>query len=156
MSDRTERPILAVIGCSKKKDDTPGTIPAHRRYTGSLFQAQLAYAQTGLGLDNGAIYVASARLGLIGIETPAPDYDLSLADLPAAQRRQWGRAVALAVLERNPQRLYLLAGQRYRRAIVEFLPELEVVTPTAELGLGYAQQTQWYHRHTRKELFFDA
>jgi hypothetical protein len=63
------------------------------------------------------------------------------------------RAVALALLERNPQRLYLLAGQRYRRTIVEFLPELEVVTPTAGLGLGYAQQTQWYRRHTRKELF---
>lgn len=133
---------LAVIACSKQKSGIGGEIPAHRRYTGPLFRAQLAYARTGLGLADADIYVASAKLGLVGISDLIPDYNLALHQLSVGQRRRWGWRVALGLRGRNPRRVYLLAGKLYREWISYWLPGVEIALPVT--GLGYARQVQWY------------
>jgi len=95
-----------------------------------------------LALPDSDIYIASAKFGVIGLDTPIPDYDLALHQLPGGERRMWGWRVALALRSRNPQRIHFLAGKLYRETVAYWLPGVEAVNPVA--GLGYARQVRYY------------
>ena len=103
-----------------------------------------------LALPDSAIYVASARYGLVALAEPIQSYEFSLAQMTPAQRRAWGEGVVEALRCRHPDasRVYLLAGGLYRQALTSPLARygIEAVDPVAGSGLGYARQVQWYCR----------
>lgn len=81
---------IVLIACAAKK-------VAHRAraadlYISPLFVANLRYARS---LKPDAIYILSAKYGLLPLDREVEPYDLSLNTMPVAQTRAWaGRVVA--------------------------------------------------------------
>jgi hypothetical protein len=86
--------------------------------------------------------VLSARHGLVEPDEVLEPYDLSLADLDAGQRQQWGHRVAarLGELGLGATTLEVHAGRLYLQALRE--AELAVCAPVEGLGVG--QRLAWY------------
>lgn len=153
--------MIALIACSKSKR-LPATdsqlLPAAELYTGPLYRAQLAYAHCILGLPNSAIFILSARYGLLSLEQQVQSYELTLANLSTQGRREWGERVVHHLAQRiAPCRVYLLAGEQYRRAVSPLLEGrgFEIVIPLAGRG-GYARQVQWLTQQIADREIKDA
>ncbi|MDR2144700.1 MAG: hypothetical protein LBP29_10070 [Treponema sp.] len=103
-------------------------------YLGALFRKSLAYAKT---LRPRAIYVLSAKYGLVPLDRRIEPYDLTLKTQKAPERRAWA-AGGLKALEKasdlKKDRFIILAGQRYREYLV---PRLRDYTcPLEGMGTG--------------------
>lgn len=118
---------VAIIGCSKKKTATPG--PAGHVYCSRHFRVALAWARS----FTDDVFIASTKLGLIRPTTEIAPYDHSFstssaAKAPgkytAAQRAQWGLAVAVEIGKQIPDdaELVFVVGRSYWSEVVPFLP----------------------------------
>lgn len=143
---------VALIACGKAKAQTRQ--PAHKLYTGQLFKAQFAYAQTlelpsygrpSFPFEN--ICILSAEHGLLLAHQELDPYNHSLAMMTAREREVWGAMVVDSLVTRFPavQRVHLLAGRLYWEPLLRPLSDegIEVVTVTPP-GLGYGQQVKWF------------
>ena len=102
--------MIAVIGCGKAKRD--GRHRARDLYTGNIFRAHLKLAEA---LRPRAIYVASAKYRLIGIDDEIESYDLTLAELGRGEMGDWRREIASRIDEIAGIRelVVVLAGAPY-------------------------------------------
>jgi hypothetical protein len=137
--------LVALIACSKGKRAQAGRPEAV--YTGRLLQAQLAYARKALALPEERIFILSARYGLLPLAQVIEPYDLTLAQLTASERHEWGGRVVSALLDRVPGAYgaFVMAGKLYRTAVGEHLTyaDIQMVVPhPAHYGIG--QQLAWY------------
>lgn len=141
------RQTAVLIACSKKK--RAGRRPAGELYAGELFKAQLAYARQVLGMEDGQIFILSAKYGLVELGQELEPYDLMLAQMPVQARRQWGTQVndALARAMPNVRKVVLLAGSMYRDAVQPGLRVASIgIDPVIPAGLGYGQQVAWFKK----------
>ena len=125
---------FVLIACSKSKQSHPAA--ARHLYTGQLFQKSLRYAED---LSADAIFVLSAKHGLIPIDQVVTPYDETLTTMSRQEARVWaGRVLAqlCAVANINGDHFVMLAGKIYRRDIIQHLTKVEVPM----LGLGIGQQ----------------
>ena len=102
---------IALIGCGKKKADTPQK--AINLYTGNLFRLSVQYARH-MGCDR--IFIMSALHGLVPAEKVIAPYNLKLSELSAAQVRKWGERVLHQIRSVSDPRVdfyLLLAGEQY-------------------------------------------
>ena len=139
MNIRTEICLLSCVG-----QKLPDPAPARDLYTSSWFVKARAFAEkTGQPW-----FVLSAKYGLVHPDDVIAPYDLTLNNMPVADRRTWANAV-LSQLEphlNSSGSVMFLAGRRYR----EFLePQLRgrglnVAVPMEGLRIG--EQLGWLTR----------
>lgn len=136
-------PDIVLIGCVKSKRD--GRHRAEQLYTSALFAGRADYARN----TGNPWLVLSSKYGLVRPDEIIETYDVTLKDLPAAERRRW----SYRVLEQIDRKIGSLkgktveihAGKAYRdRALLAGLRErgAAVTAPLAELRQG--EQLAWY------------
>ena len=79
---------VVLVGCVKGKLEWASRVPAKDLYVSPLWRSRRIYAERS-GLP---WYILSAKYGLLDPDDRIQWYDLSLGDLPAAQRRAWRNA----------------------------------------------------------------
>lgn len=137
-------PRLLVLGCSGRKHDTPGHIPAWFRYDGVLFRVCKALEHQHSFPADVSVRILSAAFGVIARDTPIPRYDRRMDAARARDLRDdVTAALRAAVVATQAKGIFLAAGHTYRAAIGE-LPDGVVVTmPTGGIGAWQAQLKDW-------------
>lgn len=108
---------VALVSCVKSKLDRPAL--AKDLYTSALFRALRAYAE-----DNAnEWFILSAEHGLVEPDLVLAPYERTLNRMPKAQRDEWAARVKDELAARIPTGtdVIILAGERYREALVPFL-----------------------------------
>src|SRR3954453_21305184 len=127
---RTRRIVL--ISCVSQKRSEPAK--ARDLYTSPLFRMGLQYAQSR---TPDAIYVLSAKYGLVELDQPLAPYDDTLIAKSDAEIRRWAHAVVQQLgvgADLEHDEFVILAGERYRRHLVPHLQH--VCIPMQGLGIG--------------------
>jgi hypothetical protein len=115
---------IALISCVKKKLAYPA--PAKELYVSTLFNLTYAYAQR---FDPAAMYVLSAKYGLVAVDKRIEPYELTLNTMRTDDVRAWAARVLTQLrkvtdLERD--HFIILAGHKYRRFLVPEMSSYEV------------------------------
>jgi hypothetical protein len=133
---------IVLISCVKSK----GTDRAKAcdLYQGDLFRKCLAF---GRSLSPDAIYILSAKYGLLALETEIEPYDETLKTMPAAQVKAWSARVLeqlRRVTDLRADRFTFLAPKRYRRHLLPHMDHYDVPMN----GLGIGQQLSYLKART--------
>jgi len=133
---------IVLISCVSKK--LTHTARARDIYVSPLFRLNLAYAES---LNPDAIYVLSAKHGLLPLDDEIAPYDLTLNTMGTAQIKAWAAGVVAqlaAVTDLKRDRFVFLAGDKYRKFIVPRLAQFEVPMQ----GLTIGRQLQFLSNRT--------
>jgi hypothetical protein len=108
---------VALVSCVKSKRDSPA--PAQDLYTSQLFKEFRQYAESHAD----AWYILSAQHGLVEPNTVLAPYERTLNKMRTADREEWAARVKAELVSRLPAGadIIMLAGERYRAALVPFL-----------------------------------
>ncbi|MFH2102152.1 MAG: DUF6884 domain-containing protein [Chloroflexota bacterium] len=131
---------IVLISCVSKK--RPYRSKAKDLYISALFKKNLAYARR---LNPDAIYILSAKYGLLGLETEIEPYDLTLNNMPAGEIRKWAQSVLrqLAdVADIRRDHFIFLAGMKYRKYLLPHLAWYDIPME----GLSIGKQLQFLSR----------
>jgi hypothetical protein len=123
---------IVLISCVSKKLLHPAK--AQDLYTSPLFRLNLEYARK---LKPDAIYILSAKHGLLALNSEIAPYDTTLNKLPSRQVQAWAHQVLRQLEEHenlSEDHFVLLAGQKYRKFLVPMLASYEV--PMEGLTIG--------------------
>lgn len=131
---------VILISCVSKKLNRPAR--ARELYTSALFQRALRYAE---GQNPDAIYILSAKYGLVGLDDELEPYEETLNKKPEKDIRAWAEKVFASLGSKHDvyrDTFVFLAGERYRKCLVPHLRYVEV--PMRGLGIG--RQLQFLNR----------
>ena len=127
---------IVLVSCVKSKLKYPAK--AKDLYTSTLFQSNLQYAYQ---LKPDAIYILSAKYGLLDLDQIIAPYEMTLNTMTEAEKKSWSRMV-LDVLQKRANLesdlFVFLAGMNYRKYL---LPELTHYEIPLE-GLSFGRQLQ--------------
>ena len=129
---RTCRRTVVLISCAGRKRNRKSK--AQELYVSPLFKKKMAYARA---LLPDAIYILSAKYGLLKLDEEIEPYDLTLDTMTAEEKRVWASEVMerlrkVEVVEYT--NFIFLAGANYRRHLVEELTHHEA--PMEGLAIG--------------------
>jgi len=133
---------IVLVACASKKVDHRAR--ARDLYKSDLFEKSLAYAES---LQPDAIYILSAKHGLLDPETEIEPYDVTLNRMSAAERKKWARRVLARlaqVSDLQHDHYVILAGTRYRQDLTPHLAHVEIPME----GLRIGEQLQFLGRAT--------
>jgi hypothetical protein len=103
-------------------------------YISALFKKNLAYAWQ---LNPDAIFILSAKYGLVDLDAEIEPYDLTLNTMPAMEIRNWAEKVLQQLRQvadiRNDHFIFL-AGMKYRKYLLPHLASYEI--PLEGLTIG--------------------
>jgi hypothetical protein len=123
---------IVLISCASKK--LPFRMKAKDLYTSPLFKLSLRYARSS---ESDAIFVLSAKHGLVDLEQELEPYDLTLNEMPAEKVKEWAGSVLdqlRSVADLESDRVVFLAGEKYRKHLLPYVSHLEV--PMRGLSIG--------------------
>ena len=123
---------IILIACGSKKLVQPAR--AGDLYISPLFQKSKAYAES---LRPDAIYILSARHGLLAMDSEIAPYNITLNQMSRDAVREWATGVLeqlRRVADLQADHFTFLAGARYRRELLSPLAHYSV--PMAGLGIG--------------------
>ena len=123
---------IVLISCVSQK--LPCRARARHLYISPLFKKNLAYAQR---LNPDAIFVLSAKYGLVDLDQEIEPYDLTLNTMSADQIKTWAFRVLAQLSERadlSEDHFVFLAGQKYRKYLLPKLKSYEI--PMKGLPIG--------------------
>jgi len=103
-------------------------------YISALFKKNLAYARR---LNPDAIYILSAKYGLLDLETEIDPYNQTLNTMSAAENRSWAEKVLQQlgrVADLKQDHFIFLAGEKYRKNLLPHLTSYEI--PMEGLTIG--------------------
>ena len=133
---------IHLVSCVSTKNENP--CPAGTLYRSPWFEKARAYVLT----QGGPWYILSAEHGLVHPDTVIEPYDRTLNTMGVDDRRAWAERVKDQVRRQglSPERFVVLAGQRYREFLLDFLNgrSESVVVPMEGLGIG--QQLRWLNQ----------
>jgi hypothetical protein len=141
---------LLVLGCSARKQPTPGLLPAIERYDGPLYRVLRKALRERCAPEPLDILVVSARYGLLRASDPIEAYDQvmtkRLSESPLF-REEIARHLAAALAGRAYCRAHISLGGLYLAA----LGGADLVTPLARhvslasggIGQRQAQLRSW-------------
>ena len=112
----------------------PHKAKARFLYTSPLFKKSLSYAQS---LNPDAIYILSAKYGLVELDQEIEPYDLTLNHMSADQIKTWAARVLAQLSEKADLRqdhFIFLAGQKYRQYLLPKIKSYEI--PLEGLPIG--------------------
>lgn len=123
---------IALISCASKKLAEPA--PAEELYTSPLFKSSLAYARS---LNPDAVYVLSAKHGLLPLTETIPPYEETLNTKNAGEVKLWADMVAeqlWRVSDPGKDEFIFLAGEQYRKYLAPRMQHVRV--PLKNMGIG--------------------
>lgn len=123
---------VVLISCVSKK--LLHKVKAMDLYTSLLFKLNLKFAES---LKPDAIYILSAKYGLLNLDTVIEPYDITLNEMSSDQRKTWAQIVLEQLKEHadlKKDHFILLAGQNYRKYLTPHIASYEV--PLAGLPIG--------------------
>jgi hypothetical protein len=123
---------IVLISCVSQKQSYP--CRAEELYTSTLFRKNLTYARS---LRPDAIYVLSAKYGLVGLDTVIEPYDLTLNTMSAAERKTWAKGVLQQlgeVVDLSKDHFVFLAGDKYRRHLLPQMASYDIPLEGMPIG----------------------
>ncbi len=139
MKSKNERKIVLLACCGPKlKHKAPAAV----LYCSDLFRKSLAYAQA---LSPDAIYILSAKYGLVTLDQELEPYDFTLNKQSTTTIRLWSDQVLKQLSEESDlekDRFVILAGDRYFRNLLPVLRHVELPLE----GLGIGKRLQWLNQ----------
>lgn len=133
---------IVLISCASKKRSVRSQ--AKDLYISTLFELNLKYADT---LNPDAIYILSAKYGLLNLETEIEPYNLTLNNMTGNEIKEWALRVLNQLGEKTDlinDHFTFLAGDKYRRYLISSLKSYEVPLE----GLPIGKQLQYLKRNT--------
>jgi hypothetical protein len=104
--------VIGLVACCKTKLDHAA--PARELYTSPLFRMSTRYAISQCE----AVYIASAKHGLVELEHKLAPYDTTVADLSRDERKRWAYLIARELFNRHGvDTLMILGGEAYAEPI---------------------------------------
>lgn len=123
---------IVLISCVKQK--MSHSAMAKDLYTSNYFRLGYAFA-TYLRPD--AIFILSAKYGLVEPETVIEPYDLTLNKMVAPEIKKWADRVIQSLKQKanlQTDQFIFLGGEKYRRYLIPLLAHYEV--PMEGLPIG--------------------
>ncbi len=123
---------IVLISCVKRK--LPHKARARDLYTSALFRKSLAYAEQ---LAPDAIYILSAKYGLLPLDAEVEPYDQTLKTMSAGEIREWAQRVVEQLAryaDLRTDHFIILAGKAYYRPLIGHLSSYEI--PFQGLPIG--------------------
>ena len=123
---------IVLISCVGQKRPAPSR--AADLYTSDWFRSALAYAN---GLIPDAIFILSAKYGLVSLDDVIEPYEETLKGKPDSDIRTWAGGVTqslLAVADLHEDHFVILAGEHYRRHLVGHLMHVSVPLQGMRIG----------------------
>lgn len=108
-------------------------------YTSTLFRYNLLYAHS---LTPDAIYILSAKYGLVSLNSVIDTYDLTLNNMKTNEIKNWAEKVVESLREKHDltsDKFIILAGNNYRKFIIPKLSIHEIPMKGKKIG----EQLQW-------------
>ena len=133
---------VALLSCVKSKQNA--ACRAEHMYTSSLFRKMLAYART---LNPKAIYILSARYGLLALDEKIEPYEKTLKSMSPHHKSDWATGVIRDLRQKCDlahDRFVILAGEGYRKGLVSSIEHYSVPMD----GLSFGQQLRWLGENT--------
>jgi hypothetical protein len=133
---------IVLISCASKKQSVRSQ--AKDLYVSTLFQLNLKYA---LSLNPDAVYILSAKYGLLELEAEVEPYNSTLNAMSNNEIKQWARRVIDQLGEKTDlldDHFIFLAGDKYRKYLIPSLKSCEVPLE----GLSIGRQLQYLKRNT--------
>jgi hypothetical protein len=130
-----------LISCVSKK--LGFRAKAQELYISPLFRLNLAYARR---IHPDAIFIISAKYGLLDLDEEIEAYDVTLNDMSAREIREWARNVLDELGKRVDllnDHFIFLAGHNYRKHLIQNMVSYEI--PLERLPIG--KQLQYLKRH---------
>src|SRR5687768_5388522 len=115
---------IVLIPCASEK--LPFRTKASELYTSPLFKLNLQYARQR---QPDAIYILSAKYGLLPLDTEVEPYDVTLNDMSTRDAKAWAQQVLSQLAARcdlQADHFVFLAGMKYRQHLVSQLASIEV------------------------------
>jgi hypothetical protein len=115
---------IVLISCVKKK--LPYRAKAQVFYISTLFLFNLEYARS---LKPDAIYILSAKYGLVSLEQEIDPYDLTLNTMGESQKKAWGQNVLMDLRQKADlvnDHFVFLAGKNYRKYLIPSIAYYEI------------------------------
>ena len=136
---------IILVACADRKRAAGAR--AAELYTSTLFKYSLKYARK---LNPDAIFILSAKHGLIALDEEIEPYDMTLNKMRANEIKAWARQVVeqlggYADLQRD--HFIILAGERYRHFLLPHLTFCEVPLK----GLRIGEQLQYLKKQVCDE-----
>jgi len=123
---------IVLISCASKKLSKKSK--AREIYISPLFKLNLAYAKR---LNPDAIYILSAKHGLLDLDTEIDPYNITLNNMSTSQRKTWAQSVAGQLGSRtdlHKDHFIFLAGQNYRKYLTPHIASCDI--PLEGLSIG--------------------
>ncbi|MGD1087334.1 MAG: DUF6884 domain-containing protein [Verrucomicrobiota bacterium] len=122
---------IVLISCVKTKRSKA---KAGDLYISPWFKLALRYTRNQ---NPDAIFILSAKYGLLDLETEIERYDVTLKEMTSAQRKEWANGVAAQLKEKTDVKndhFIFLAGQIYRDNLMAHIRDYKI--PMKGLGIG--------------------
>jgi len=115
---------IVLISCVKKK--VLYRTKAQDLYISTLFRLYLEYARS---FKPDAIYILSAKYGLVSLDQEIDPYELTLNTMSESQKKAWAEKVLVDLRQKADlanDHFIFLAGVNYRKYLIPHLHSYEV------------------------------
>lgn len=132
---------IVLISCASKKISFRAK--AQELYSSPLFRLNLAYAKR---INPDAIFIISAKYGLLGLDEEIEPYNVTLNDMSAKEIKTWARYVLDELgkqVSLQKDHFIFLAGNNYRKHFIQHTVSYEI--PFDKLPIG--KQLQYLKRY---------
>ena len=136
---------IVLIPCASKKRTVKSR--AAELYVSPLFKLNLQYARK---LEPDAIFILSAKYGVLALDEEIEPYDVTLNSMKANERRVWASEVIEQLrvhADLQQDHFIVLAGERYRQYLLPHLASFEIPLE----GLPIGKQLQYLKKQVRGE-----
>lgn len=134
---------ICLVSCVGRKRAIP--VGAKDLYQSDWFSKARSYAESMAS----QWFILSAKHGLLGPDDVVAPYEQTLNALGISERRIWARVVQDQMDKRMPvcERIIVLAGQRYREFLMDYLKRRASSVEVPMEGLQIGKQLSWLGRH---------
>ena len=132
-----------LVSCVKSKLARPAK--AKDLYTSTLFQYNLQFAYS---LKPDAIYILSAKYGLLELDQVISPYEMTLNTMKESEKKTWSSKVIDSLRQKTDLKLDMfifLAGRNYRKYLTPYLTYYDVPLE----GLSFGKQLQELKRRVQ-------
>ncbi len=132
---------IVLLSCVSKKQQYK--TKASDLYISCWFKLALRYARDQ---KPDAIFILSAKYGLLDLDTEIEPYNNTLNKMASAQRKEWAELVIAQLKEKTDvenDHFIFLAGQKYRENLIGHIEDFKIPMK----GLGIGKQLQFLKRH---------
>jgi hypothetical protein len=134
---------IVLISCVKTK--LKHAAPAKELYTSQLFKFSLAYARS---LNPDAIYVLSAKYGVVELDQRIEPYEMTLNNMSVSASKEWAKNVVSRLeelIDLEKDNIVFIAGDKYRKFLIPHIRNYEIPLK----GLSFGRQLQYMKAHTK-------